>query len=167
MFPKTETIKSHNSRTGSPFNVNSASKKMITEVGSLHIQLIGTIVWLPKNAQCSSRNGFWIFEISREVRVLKQSQSALFSSISHMTILFVFTCMMNVWNQSIQAFVTCFWSMFRWIVQVYSLTIKYQVFQSVSSINILDEFESILATILQHISSSLKWSSSMHRVDTL
>ena len=61
-----------------------------------------------KNAQCSSRSGFRIFKISREVRVLKQSQSALFSSITHMTILSVFTCMMNIWNQSIQAFVTGF-----------------------------------------------------------
>ena len=59
-----------------------------------------------KNAQCSSRNGFWILKISRKIRVLKQSQSALFCSITHMTILFVFTCMMNVRNQSIQAFAT-------------------------------------------------------------
>ena len=58
--------------------------------------------------QCSSRSGFWIFKISCEVRVLKQSQSALFGSISHMTILFVFTRMMIIWNQSIQAFVTSF-----------------------------------------------------------
>ena len=32
----------------------------------------------------------------REVRVLKQSQSALSGSIPHMTILFVFTRMMNI-----------------------------------------------------------------------
>ena len=35
-----------------------------------------------EDAQCSSRSGFRIFKISREVRVLKQSQSALFRSIS-------------------------------------------------------------------------------------
>ena len=39
---------------------------------------------------------FEIFKISRKVRVLKQSQSALFGSISHMTILFVLTRMMNI-----------------------------------------------------------------------
>ena len=59
-----------------------------------------------QNAQCSSRSGVRIFKISREVRVLKQSQSALFSSITHITILCVFTGMMNVSNQSIQALVT-------------------------------------------------------------
>ena len=106
-----------------------------------------------KNAQCSSRSGFRIFKISREVimkclylarigrsdflwsvnklarsitkwtkacdkrlnrlisnihhtceykphchvgNTAKQSQSALFSSITHMTVWFVFTCMMNI-----------------------------------------------------------------------
>ena len=64
-----------------------------------------------KNAQCSSRSGFWIFKISRKVRILKQSQSALFGSVTHMTILFVFTCVMSVRYQSIQAFVTSvFWT---------------------------------------------------------
>ena len=94
-FHKTETIRSHNSRAGSPSNLNPVSKEMIsdsvelceTAVCFLHIQLIGTNVWLPKNAQCSSRSGFRIFKISREVRVLKPSQSALFSSITHMTII--------------------------------------------------------------------------------
>ena len=51
-----------------------------------------------QNAQCSTWRGFWILQISREVRVLKQSQSALFRSVSHMAILFVFTCVKNVWN---------------------------------------------------------------------
>ena len=42
----------------------------------------------------------------RIVRILKQSQSAFFGTVTHMTKLFVFTNMMNIWNQSIQAFVT-------------------------------------------------------------
>ena len=58
-----------------------------------------------ENAQCSSWCGFWIFKISRKIRVLKQSQSALFRSITHMTILSVFTCVMNVWNQTSLSFV--------------------------------------------------------------
>ena len=61
-----------------------------------------------KNAQCSSRSGFRILKISREVRVLKQSQSALFCSITHIEILFVVTCVMKISNQSIQAFITGF-----------------------------------------------------------
>ena len=56
VFPKTETIRSHNSRAGIPSNLNPASKEMIsdsvelceTEVCFLLIQHIGTNVWLPK-----------------------------------------------------------------------------------------------------------------------
>ena len=61
-----------------------------------------------KNTQRSSRSGFRIFKISCKIGVLKQSQSALFSSVSHLTILFVLTCMMNVRYQAIQSFITGF-----------------------------------------------------------
>ena len=61
-----------------------------------------------KNAQCSSRSGFRILKISCRIGVLKQSQSAVFSWVTNKTILFLFTCMLNVRNQSIQAFVTSF-----------------------------------------------------------
>ena len=117
VFPRTATIRSHKSNAVIPFNLNPASKEMVsdsvelceTEVCFSHIQLIGTNIWLP-NMQCSSRSGFWILKISCKSRVLKQSQSALFSNVTHIAILFVFTCVMNVWNQSNQAFVTSFGS---------------------------------------------------------
>ena len=56
VFPRTKTIRSHKSRAGIPSNLNPASKEIIsdsgelceTEVCFLHIQLIGTNVWLPK-----------------------------------------------------------------------------------------------------------------------
>ena len=56
IFPKTETIRSHNSRAGKPSNFSPVSKEMIsdsvelweTDVCFLHIQLIRTNVWLPK-----------------------------------------------------------------------------------------------------------------------
>ena len=56
VFQRTATIRSHKSSAGIPSNLNSASKEMIsdsvqlcgTEVCFLHIQLIGTNVWLPK-----------------------------------------------------------------------------------------------------------------------
>ena len=111
-----------------------------------------------KNAQCSSRSGFWILKISREVRILKQSQSALFGSISHMKTLFVFTCVMNVWNQSIQAFVTGSGPFLWLIVQVCSLIMEYQVSWYMPSFYILEQFESILVTIHQQISFLLLWS---------
>ena len=53
-----------------------------------------------------NRCRFWILKISCKIVVLKQSQSALFGSVSHMTILFVFTCMMNVRDQTTWSFVT-------------------------------------------------------------
>ena len=48
-----------------------------------------------ENTQCSTWCRFWILKIFCKVGVLKQSQSALFCSITHIAILFVFTCMMN------------------------------------------------------------------------
>ena len=56
VFLRTETIRSHNSRASKPSNLNSVSKEIIsdsvelcgTAVCFLHIQLIGTNVWLPK-----------------------------------------------------------------------------------------------------------------------
>ena len=56
LVPKTETIGSHNSRASKPSNLSPVSKEIIsdsvelweTAVCFLHIQLIGTNVWLPK-----------------------------------------------------------------------------------------------------------------------
>ena len=56
----------------------------------------------------SARSRFWVLKISRKIGVLKQSQPALFCSITHITILFIFTGVMNVKDQTIQSFVTGF-----------------------------------------------------------
>ena len=56
IFPKTETIKSHNSRAGKPSSLNPVSREIIsdsvelweTDVCFLHIHLIGRSVRLPK-----------------------------------------------------------------------------------------------------------------------
>ena len=61
-----------------------------------------------QKTQCSSRSGFWVLKISRKIGVLKQSQPALFASITQITILFVFTCVIDVRYQTILAFVTSF-----------------------------------------------------------
>ena len=63
-----------------------------------------------------------------------------------------FTCVMNGRYQSIQAFVTSFGPFCNRSRKICSLTIEYQVFQFVPSINILEQFENILVTILQQIS---------------
>ena len=108
VFPwRTITIRSHKSSAGVPSVLKPASKETMsdsvelceTEVCFLHIQLIGTNGWLPKVHNVPSEVDFWVLKISCKVGVLKQSQSALFCSVSHMTILFVFTCVMNVGDQ--------------------------------------------------------------------
>ena len=88
IFPTTETMRSHNSRAGNPSNLNQMSNKMIS------------IMFLPK----------WILILQDllQSQNLETVQSALLSNVSHLAILLVFTRMMNIWNQSIQAFVTNF-----------------------------------------------------------
>ena len=181
VFPRAETIISHNSRTGIPSNLNPASKEMIsdsvelceTEVCFLHIQLIGTNVWLPKMHNVPPEVEFESSKSPAKSESWNSPSQHCFGSNTHIAILFVFTCVMNVCNQSIQAFVTGFWSILWSVVQVYSLTVEYQVFQLVPNFNIFEQFESILVTILQQISFLLfffkkkKWWSSMQGVDTL
>ena len=107
VFPRTKTIRSHKSRAGIPSSLNPASKEMIsdsaelceTDVCFLHFQLIGTCM-TSNNAQCSTRSGLWVLKICSKIGVLKKSQPALFCGITHITILFVFTCVMNVRYQT-------------------------------------------------------------------
>ena len=158
IFPRTETIRSHNSRASKPSNLN--------------LFLTDPTYWnkcmTSKNAKCSPWSGFWIFNISREIRVLKQSQSALFSSISHITILFVFTRKMNLWNQSIQAFVTSFGPFCYGSCELITdhrisgrpIFAKYKHFRTIWE-HVFDNSPT------DFVSSSMKWWSSMHGVDTL
>ena len=104
----TITIRSHKSSAGIPSILKPASKgkyfRFCGAVWDWNLFLTHPADWnkrlTSQNAQCSTWCRFWVLKISREIRVLKQSQSALFSSITHMTILSVFTCVMNMWNQS-------------------------------------------------------------------
>ena len=96
MFPKTETIKSHNSRARSLSNLNPASKEMISASVELWetagLFLAHPTYWnqcmTSKNTQESTWCWFCLFQISCKIRVLKQSQSALFGNVSLMTKLF-------------------------------------------------------------------------------
>ena len=98
------TMISYNSRAAKQSNLNPVSKEKIsdsvelceTAVCFLHIQLIGTNKWLPRMHNVPPEVDCWIFKISCEVRVLKQSQSALFCSITKIAILLVLTCMMSI-----------------------------------------------------------------------
>ena len=159
LFPKTKTIRSHKSRAGIPSNLNPASKRMIsdsvelceTQVCFLNIQLIRT------NVQCSTWSGFRVLKISCKIGVLTQSQPALFCSITHVTILFVFTCMMNIRYQAIQALVTGSGPFRNRSCKFVHWPQNIKVFQYVPSTSISENFESILLTILLQISILPLW----------
>ena len=93
-----------------------------------------------KNTQCSTRSGLRIHKIPHKIRVLKQSQSALFGSISRMTILSVFTNMIEYVKSIDSSVCHKLWSISKSIVQAYSLTIEYQVVQFLPNISISYRF---------------------------
>ena len=166
VFPRTETItKSHRSRADIPSNLNPASKEMIldsaelceTEVCFLHIQLIGTNVWLPKMHNVPPEVDF---ESSRS-----PAKSETWNSPSlHCSAVFphdndVCIHMYDEFLKSIDSGVCHkLWSILWWIVRAYSLTTEYQVFQFLPGISILEQFESMYLTILQQILFLLLWS---------
>ena len=117
IFPRTETIRSHNSRAGKPSNLSPVSKEMIsdsvelweTAVCFLHIQLIGTNVWLPKthnvppevdfeSSRSPAKSVSWKSPSLLCLAVLPTLQYCLYSHV----------WWIYIWNQSIQAFVTSF-----------------------------------------------------------
>ena len=89
---------------------NDSASVELCETGEcfLHIQLIGTNVWLPKMHRIPPDVDFESSSSHAKIKILKQSKSALLCCVSHITILPVFTCMMNVKDQTRQAFVTRF-----------------------------------------------------------
>ena len=127
VFPRKKTIRSHKSRTRKkPVQSQSSVQRddfgFCWTVWNWSLFLAHPTYWnkrmTSKNAQCSSRSGFRIFDVSCKIGVLKQSQPALFSGISHMAALFLFTCMMNVRDQSTQAFVTGFGPLCDWSCKI-------------------------------------------------
>ena len=106
----------HRSRAGIPSNLNPASKEMIsdcvelceTEVCFPNIQMIGTNVWLPKTHNVPPDVDFESSRSPAKSGVLKQSQPALFCSMTHITILCIFTWNRWYWtNTTDDPFVTC------------------------------------------------------------
>ena len=174
VFPRTETNRSHRSRAGIPSYLNPASKEMIsnsvelceTAICFLHIQLIGTNAWLPTTHNVPPEVDFWFVKISRKIGVLKQSEPALFCSVSHMTTLFVITWLMNVRDQTIQSFVTSFGQLRNRpckLIQRFSglpIRANHKQFRIIWE----DTFGNSPKVFN---SSSLKWWSSMHGADTL
>ena len=79
VFPTTETIRPHKSRAENTIKPQSCVHRddfsFCWTVWNRSLFLAHPTYWnkcmTSKNAQCSSRSGFWIFKISRKIRILK------------------------------------------------------------------------------------------------
>ena len=121
-----------------------------TEVSFLQIHLFGTNVCLPKTHNVPPDVDYYPRNLLQN-RSLETVPICIVCSISHTTILFVFTRMMNIWNQSIEAFVTSF-GPFRNRSCKCSQTKEFVQKESVS-----EQFESILLTVLLQIAILPLW----------
>ena len=89
----------------------------------------------------------------------------MLSRVTHMTILSVVTCVMNVWNQTGKTFVTSFLSIWWLIEQACLPTRECQVHQFVPSRSMSRQFASILLTTLQPIQVPRSWNVDHPRKD--
>ena len=166
IFPKTETIRSHSSRAGKPSKLSPVSREMVsdyvelweTAVCFLHIQLIGTNVWLPKMHNVPPEVDF---ESSRSPAKSESWNSpnlhslAVFPTWQYCVCIHMCDeCMISIDSDVCHRL----WSIFEMIVKAYLLSLEYQVVQFVPSISISEQFESIHVAILQQISFLLLWS---------
>ena len=175
--PRTATIRSQKSRAGKPSNLNPASKEVIsdsvelceTAVCFLHIQLIGTNVWLPKmdivphdvdfeSSRSPAKSESWNSPSLHCLAVFPTWQYCLYSHVW--------------WMWEIKRDLS-FWNAYIWHV-IGRPDVLWSVNKHARSITKWTKtcdkrFESILFrnSPTDFISSSLKWWSSMHGIDTL
>ena len=176
-FPRTETIRSHNSRAGNPSNLSPVvQREMIsdsvelwaTAVCFLHIQLIGTNEWLPKthnvppevdfeSSRSPAKSESWNSPNLHCLAVLPTWQYCLYSHVW--------------WIYEINRFWRLSQALVHFVVDRASLFTAHKI----SGRPIRAKYKNF-RTIWEHtcdnyptdfISSSLKWWSSMHGVDTL
>ena len=175
VFPRTATIRSHKSRAaGIPSNINPASEEMISdsvelcqsEVCFLHIQLIGTNVWLPKmhsvppdvefeTSRSPAKSESWNSPSLHCVAVLPTWQYCLYSQVW--------------WMYEINRFKRLSQVLVHFVMDRASLFTDHRM----SGLPIRAKYKHF-RTIWEHTChksptdfiSSLKWWSSMHGVDT-
>ena len=172
MFHQTETMKSHKSRAGIPSNLNPASKEMIsdsvelgeTEVCFLHIQLIGTNVWLPKTHNVPPEVDFESSSIL-QIRSLETVSACIVCRFLHIT-MFLLTCVMDV-----RRFSRLLHALVHFVIDRARLFTDHRI-----SGRPIRAKKKHVRTIWEHtcdnsptdfIFSSLKWWSSMHGVHSL
>ena len=116
VFPRTATIRSHKSSAGIPSNLNPASKQMISDsvelretgICFLHIQLIGTNVWLPKTHNVPPNVDFESSRSPTKSESWNSPSLHCWAVLPSKTILLKFTCVMDIRYQAILSFVTSF-----------------------------------------------------------
>ena len=163
--PRTATIRSHKSSAGIPPNLNPASKEMIsdsvelyeTEVCFLHVQLVGTNVWLAKTHNVPPEVDFESSRSHTKTEFEAVAACIVLQCYPHNNNICIHMCDGYKISNDL---IVCqkLWSTLRLIVQVYSLTKEYQIFQYVPSTSISKQIESILLTIHPRISILLLWS---------
>ena len=147
------------SRAGMPSNLNPASKEMIsdsvelceTEVCFLHIQLIGTNVWLPKthnvppevdfeSSRSPAKSESWNSPSLHCLAVFPTWQYCLYSHVW--------------WMYEINRFKRLSQALVHFVIDraILFTDHKYRVVQFLPVINISEQFESIHVTIVQQIS---------------
>ena len=175
-FPRTETIRSHSSRAGNPSNLSPVSSEIIsdsvelweTDVCFLHIQLVGTNVWLPKihnvppevdfeSSRSPAKSESWNSPSLHCLAVFPTWQYCLYSLVW--------------WIYEINRFRRLSHALVHFVMERASLFTDHNI----SGRPIRAKYKHC-RTIWEHvfdnsptdfISSSLKWWSSMHGVDTL
>ena len=111
VFPRTATIRSHSSSAGIPSNLNPASREInlgsvqLCETKSLF--LAHPICWHKRVTSDNAQNFLlmliWGLQGLLQNQSLETTQAALLCCVSHITTLLVFTCMMNVRDQTRQS----------------------------------------------------------------
>ena len=112
----TAITKSERSRAGIPSMRKPASREIIsasvelceTDVCFLHIQFLGRNVWLSNMHKSTPDVDFESSRSPAKSESWNSPKSTLLCSVTHMTILSEFTCVMNVRDQARQTFVTSF-----------------------------------------------------------
>ena len=176
IFAKTETIRSHNSRASKPSNLSPVSREIIsdsvelweTDVCFLHIQLVGTNVWLPNTHNVPPEVDF---ESSRS---LAKSESWNSPNLHCLAVFPTWQyCLYSLvwWIYEINRFRRLSQALIYFVMDRASLFTDHKI----SGRPILAKYKHF-RTIWEHVfdnsptdfvSSSLKWWSSMHGVDTL
>ena len=118
-FPRTETIRSHNSSASKPSILNPVSREIISDSVELwEMMFVSYTSNLLEQMYDFQKRIMFLQKWILNLQDLPQSQSpetvpiCIDSSISHMTTPPAPTRVMNIWNQSIQTFVTKLWSIF-------------------------------------------------------